>query len=479
MDTIAPNAWFREEETLHLEEVVKYQQLQGQMHAEIAERLKMFGTDIQAWTLDTRIAAMGLSSTQRLALVDMLKVLQERQTQAFDNFTPNLSAATFADRNADLLLEMVGAEELWRVFRVILGELEDPGLGPAVKAAVRVAGDCYAHCIRQARKWNAISSDKLREQPLVFLDAIDSPATANRNQTVQALGASIRRWRNLKLPLPIAILPLDYAPCLWTFCSLHHEVGHNIDQDLAIVPEIRSLLPDLLPADQEPHWRRWSGEILADAFGVVLGGAGFGVSLCTLSLLLGAATRYFSLDPNALHPPFPLRSLLAIEMLSQTGVAAHTQWAEMLHVIWSEMEKPPWIEAYAAKVADVAKLFLHTPLICLADHKLLDINPNLASDHQRTEELAKFLLSGKKSPRPVPSEDAGMHPRLVPCAAQLAVRNSIEPTAELLSNVHTFALEYMDLIPPIATLAPLAADGSKRKEYLLQLTRDLDFTRVA
>jgi hypothetical protein len=95
----------------------------------------------------------------------------------------------------------------------------------------------------------------------------------------------------------------------------------------------------------------------------------------------------------------------------------------------------------------------------------------MEADHQRTEQLARFLLG--QGPRPDP-QHAEMHPRLVPCAAQLAVRLAPQLTPALLADLHKTALDYLDLVPPVATLA--APVG--RRDYFKQLVHNINFATM-
>jgi hypothetical protein len=455
---------------------ITYEELQAQTRLELTRRLEVLSGDVALWTVAARLNSMGLSPSQRLVLVDFMKILQQRRDAAFDRIKNPLPSSEFAEGKANLLLEMTGAQEVWHVFRTILGQHEDIQAKTAVKAAARVAGDCYAFCIRRAREWNAISPDRFREQPLVLLEAVESPATAGRQDRVRALSTAVRQWRDVKLPLPIVLLPADYGQSIWTFCALHHEVGHNIDQDLNLAIELRAPLLDIVPAAQEPHWRRWTAEILADVFGVLLGGAGFAASLGSMALLLAPAKDFSELDEQAVHPPFVLRVRLIVEILRQTGVAGLETWAGELQAIWEAAQKPDWVAPFAAQAPQIAGHFLKRQLAALANHQLLELNPKLAEDQQRIEQLAHYFLSGKN--RPVPSKDAGMHPRLVPCAAQLAVRGTQQLSLEMLEKLQSGALAYLDLIPPIEHLAAPVAHAAQRREYLQQLARELDYRRL-
>src|SRR5436190_1035928 len=451
-----------------------YAGLQARAKLDLGRRVETLKADYSAWTAEARATALGLGPRQRTALGDMLAILDDKQRAALkqlDAPAAPLTPAGFADAQATLLIEMTGAQELWRVFRFMLGQLEDPFLQGPLKAAGRIAADCYTIGIQRARAIKAIEPHAFREAPLVYLEAVESPATAGRADRMQDLNASVRQWRNLKLPLPIVLLPVDYAHAIWTYCALHHEVGHNLDQDLGLRAEIRGGLIDVVAADQETHWRRWSGEMLADVLGIVLGGVGFALSLGALALLLGPAARYNDLDPDAEHPPLLLRVRLLAAFLRRTGVAAHAPYADQLDAIWNAAPRQAWLQPYADGVGAVAALFVGPSLEALKQHPITDLNNQMDADHAQVEALASYLLTGKKRPDPLAP---AMRPRLVASAAQLAVWNGTPADAAALQAIHTAALDYLDLVPAVTTLA--AEPG--RREYLQKLARDIDFGKL-
>ena len=374
---------------------MSYGDIQAVSKIDLASRLSVFNSDVDGWTDPARIAAAGLSASQRVALLDMITVLKERQQTALEKVQQAAQAEAFGDAVANFILETTGASELWRLFRFILEQGTDSYLQMSVRLAVRVAGDCYAHCISKARIWKAADPDRLREQPLVYLDAVELPATAGRGSKVQLLSLAVRQWRDLILPLPFVLLPLNFAQSVWTFCALHHETGHNLDRDLLMLQGLRGKLPETVPAEQEPDWRRWSGEILADALGIVLGGAGFVVYLAGEALLLGPAHRYQEPDPDAVHPPFLVRVPLLTAMLRTLHLTELDELAQELDNAWQEVPRPDWLQPFIDVAPKVAELFMMAKLAALKDHSVFDINPDFAADHQKATELASWFLTGK------------------------------------------------------------------------------------
>src|SRR5512145_1542917 len=115
-------------------------ELQGQIRLEIERRMGMLHADADTWTQPARIQKMGLSGSQLVALKDMVEVLEARQQLAFSKLTTGAPTVAFGNGNADMLVEMTGAHELWSTFRTILAQYEDAQLLRAVQSGARIAG---------------------------------------------------------------------------------------------------------------------------------------------------------------------------------------------------------------------------------------------------------------------------------------------------------------------------------------------------
>src|SRR5207248_3128696 len=98
--------------------------------------------------------------------------------------------------------------------------------------------------------------------------------------TIGDLGFPIYHYKHWYLPVSVIALPLDHTAAIWTYCSLYHEVGHLLNHDLDLYPTLRTPLRKrlLTGGTSEYHcrvWDKWLTEMIADTFGILLGGAGF------------------------------------------------------------------------------------------------------------------------------------------------------------------------------------------------------------
>jgi hypothetical protein len=439
--------------------------------AELQRRADLLSVEINDWneSASQNVDQMGTHKSQFWALKEMMDGLLARQTQLLKELSPEQSAQQFAERHYRLLMEIAGTQNLWGVFRYIFAQLEEKRLGLLVDAANRVAADCYITCLDHLRDWRLITEQQYREPPLVYLQANITPATLTRGKKVEALGFPLWQYPDLRLPIPIVCLPPDHADCLWLFCALYHEVGHNLDQDLKLGRELKQHLDTKLeaervPDDQREVWRRWTSEILADVFGVLLGGAGFSHSLA--SLLLVMAPRKLALDTENAHPDNYVRIYLVAELLRQSRIEALKQDAGTIMQMWEAQAKPNGIEDYLQACAPVVQIFLTQRLKALGDRRLLDLAPDLEGDAKNAAKLANFLRTGNGFDKPI------VPCRLVPVAAELRLLEMDKPSKEELQELQKRSLGYLNDLK-----RPKFLGAADRSEYLRQLIDKIDFTK--
>src|SRR5690349_9840313 len=104
---------------------MRYDELQALSKIDLASRLAVFNVDVDGWTDAARIKAAGLSDSQRVALVDMIGALKDRQKSAVQKLTQASKMDLFGEALANFILETTGANELWRLFRFILEQGTD------------------------------------------------------------------------------------------------------------------------------------------------------------------------------------------------------------------------------------------------------------------------------------------------------------------------------------------------------------------
>jgi hypothetical protein len=442
--------------------------------AEIRRRAAEMPREITSWVkqADTNFQGLGIHSSQVAALKVMVEALIERQSAAVNALDPGVPPAQFAELYLDCLDEIAGTQGVWSLFRSALGQRNIRDLGAALDLADLVAADCYQTCQNQANAWGLLKEEEFRAPPLVYLNSEPDVWTVRRGGRVQSLTPQELRYGDSRLPIPVVVLPFDTASSVWTFCVLHHEVGHNIDQDLGLVSELRQhLVPALeacnppVPQSRSMLWHQWEREILADAFGLLLGGTGFVRYAASFFLTRAPAADYQQLNQKSEHPPHALRVLILASLargcqLSELTSLADEVSAEATGVL------PAWAGEFRQDIETVVRVTMLQALQSLGNRRVLELVPNLAGDLSRANDLAASLLN-EKSPPAVTNPTFPV--RLVPAAAQIAFGRS--GTDALLSAIHTQALNFSTRIPRPRKLAGSYAQS----QFFRKLTMDLRF----
>jgi hypothetical protein len=446
---------------------------------EIRRRAALLPREVGAWSdvANANENNFGIHKSQFQALKIMMTGLLERQHVLLEGFTGNLSAEQFAEQSLAFGDEVVGTHDIWSIFRRIMAQRADANLKRPVDAADLVAADCYLMCMDRARDWDAIEEQKFREPPLTYFEAEVSPSTASRGYALESLGFPLRRYRDMRLPIPIVLLPLDHAASPWMFCNLHHEVGHNLDEDLHLKSELCNLLINPMiaagiPFDRQKLWaKKWCGEIVADVFGVMLGGAGFAYALCNWLLTLAPAARFQEFNAADAHPPFYVRINLIAALLRNLGSATLVEAADVLSDELKHLPKPVWTDLFVGDCEIIADVFLNQKLDALKTHSLREFNPKIESDMTLAKQIAATCLPinfNCTNPK-----NLGISHRLVPIAAQLAVSGFDNPSVEQLNAVQINSLNYLELIERPTFLA-----GISRKDFLNDLVSNLQFSQM-
>ncbi|MCS6839776.1 MAG: hypothetical protein NZ701_03230, partial [Roseiflexus sp.] len=424
---------------------------------------------------ENNLAGAGVNRSQLRALDVMMDELLERQDRLLQQAEAAASATERASRYAELQREIVGAHGLWRLFRFIFDQRHDEPGRTLLRAADVIAADCYNSMMATAVRWQLLR-DEVRPPPLTFFDAEFSALTASRGAEARAFGLALGRYRRLRLPLPVILLPSDQAESLWLYTTLHHEVGHNLDQDLRppggrlISEELSRHATSVLDAIRERDWERWMPEIVADAFGVLLGGAGFGYTMAALLLAAPVAERP---DPGE-HPNTPLRLRLLAELLRRCALPQFDAVAGWIDQALAAVPVPTALHPYLDDVAAVAAMTLDMPLMALGQRPLCQLAPDLAGEATLIEQLACHLLD----PQAQPPNAHGYPWRLVPAAAQYAVARLTAPDTEALNEIHTRALAFLNSAVPQSLLLGDDAAGplsAGRKDFWKRLAAALEF----
>jgi hypothetical protein len=431
---------------------------------------------------DGNVNGAGIHQSQVAAINILFDEIKKTQVEIFSvlGLTPDLP--TFKSKRFELEQELTATHGILSIFRFVLGQREDPHYyRAALDVADLIAADCYGPCIERAAQWGAIDKTRFRAPPLTYLNAQLSPAAFTRRHAFGAFKMPIEGNSELKLPISIVSLPFHHTPAVWTFCALHHEIGHIIDQDLGLYESIRPLLEATVAEDRRSIWVAWLREMIADTFGVLLGHAGYASLLAKLLLLPNTMVAELNLADK--HPTPFVRITLLGALMKRTGVPQLSELADAVVKEWNEAyDEPPDLIPFVRESEVVAEVLMNSTLPSLKSHTILDFasTAEVSSEYTTATSLASYLRTGILRPRP-----PDLRARLVPVAAQVAVAAVAENYDENVAKIQERAVEFMsnlrETMPEFLAgdefLAggPPGSPGAAREQYYRDLVRGLKF----
>ncbi len=445
--------------------------------ADLRRRSALLPQEVAGWRQmsDENKRQMGIHQSQIASIELELTGLDDAQQQLLADLDPADEPQEFATQRDRAERGLSALHGIASIFRGIFAQRqEDSSFRRALRAADLIAADCYRPAIKLAVKWQAIDKHSFREPPLTFLNAMALPAAFTRSHSFGMFDLPVAAYDALKLPISLISIPFHYAPAIWTYCSIYHEVGHPLDRDLGlrealIAPLRERLAAEMVDAARVTLWEEWLREIIADVFGVLFGGEAYVRTMTELLFL--PQSEVVTLRVGAEHPNPYVRLFLLGALLRRVDASLFTSAANEMEAFWTAVYgAPPAPLAFLGDCPAVAEVLLDTPLETLGGHVLRDFAPSPGDDHELTTQLAKHVGSGL--PRPSPAQ---FPIRLVPAAAQMAIRKGVTD----LEATQTRSLDYIDAIPQPAFLGPQDALTDKRNDFLRGLVRNTDFLALS
>ena len=453
--------------------------LQQQLVTELNLRAQLLAQEVTLWqTLaDENQDGMGIHQSQIRAVKWLFEGLEKKQQQVLAALNAAEAEAQFTQKRMALEDELSATHGIIAIFRTMLTQRKDERYYRQIlDGADLIAADCYKLCIELAAEWGAISEEKFRVPPLTYLNTMFSPAAFSRRHFFAAFKMPLNGYVELKLPISMVSLPFNHTEALWTFCSIYHEVGHLLDQDLGLHQALRASLEERLETFQRfSSWRDWLKEMIADTFGILLGSKGFAYSM--MKLLLLPDKKVIKIDRSDRHPTPYVRIFLLGALLRAMDQSDLAKVADIIEQTWCQWYgEPKHLAGYVAECPAIANMLLHEPLDTLQGHCLRDFAPaaTFADEQERIATLARYLRINFKRPNP-----NGFPVRLVPAAAQVAAWDVRHKHAKFYPEIQERTIEFIRALRQHLPQFLAFDDFSPSREaYLRGLVDQLNFSAL-
>jgi hypothetical protein len=457
--------------------------VEQQLVIELNRRAHLLQEELDLWEqlANSPESGMGIHRSQLEAIEILYRGFQRKLEQRLQaTVDVQGHGEEFSVAVVALEQQLMAAHGVMAVFRMILGQRSDNRFfRQALDAADLVAADCYKLCVDHALAWKATSKEEVRVPPLTYLNTMYSPAAITRTGRFGAFKMPMDGNLNLRLPIGVVSLPFHHTEAIWTFASLYHEVGHQLDTDFGLRSGLREQLDKRLAGSpRKPYWSRRLLELVADAFGVLLGGEGYARLLVKLLYLPQGVVR--TLDDSDLHPNHYVRVFLIGALLRGSRNDPPGAAAASFEEAWrTRYGEPGDLQPYIDDCDLVAEVLLDQPLACLNNHPIRDFVPaaTLASDQEQVQELSSYLRRGIVPPK-LEVDGVPFPVRLVPAAAQLAMEDVKENHAALYKQIHELALDFVrqlrGKLPKFLGPADLTELSEPRRQHFEALVEEVD-----
>jgi hypothetical protein len=393
---------------------------------ELSRRVEALPAEVSTWRNRSQNELdMNVHFSQLQALAIFVDALVSKQRALLDALDPEAEPGAFGSTGLQLINEIIKSQRMWDFFRDKLELRFSPDFKEVLWTADTIAWDCYRPVMDEAVQKGILPAAEIREPPLTYLVAEFSPATWVRRSRPfdgrdYALGTAT-------LPIPVIEIPWDHVGNLWELVSLQHEVGHDLEADLKLRPELllsinRVLKSQGVPAQRIKVWQAWEGETLADLIGLQLGGPAFTQGL--MHLLILPTQMVVTYDPSDPHPTHYVRILMNAAYIRTLipGRQELSDDAEAIKATWQALYGPP--DTFASFIGDFPHVFtalMDSPMDALGGSTLRDLLPYREEDDTRVRLAAAYLRTGMNAPTPL-----SMRPRHCVSAARLAATAVVE-----------------------------------------------------
>jgi hypothetical protein len=315
-------------------------------------------------------------------------------------------------------------EKTWDFYLELFGQRQ-ARFADWLLACDRIALECYQAVYTGLDGARSIPSPG----PLCYMATGFSPSTYRRGVALSRLGKRAN-------PFPVIQLPYHRLINPWTLGAVHHEVSHNIQNDLGLWDEVpRRITRRLREAGVEPEvyhtWARWHKEIWADLCGLLMGGPSNVASLIDVVAMSPDSTMAYNAE--GVHPTSYLRVLISVELLRRMGFP---EQAARFHRIWVRMYRSPressippaMLDTFPQANALVVDTICFQPYEQLGGKSLAQVVCFRPTHEQMTAEAGARIAEGT---------DPGIIPaRFLVGAARWAVDHELAPPGRIARNFY-------------------------------------------
>lgn len=291
---------------------------------ELERRTKELPAEVAEWkALTENDLDSNLHWSQMEAIAELIAAYSIRYKALFTKLPSENDKSAYEAALYDILMAIASAQRAWDFFRRKFDQRKSERFRKRLRVADIIAIDCYDAAIEVAKSKGWIAAEDVREPPLTYLSPELSPMTwargtrPNDGQSEELAGHT--------LPIPVVEVPYDQTANVWEFLSISHEVGHEIDADLKLLPAIKTNLSKTfenseMPSDRRRRWLGWASEIFPDFLALQMSGPAFAYMLRNVLILPPAQVT--QIVAGDVHPNHYIRVMLCAAYIRSIGAAS-------------------------------------------------------------------------------------------------------------------------------------------------------------
>jgi hypothetical protein len=264
------------------------------------DAIDRLATEVTVWLRHRRANDKAAHHSTQLDAVDtLMSESMARLRHAVRGLDVGQATGVLFDECRLYDLRILWLRRVWQYFRDKFDQRDDPALQPVLEAADEVVWSCYQQVYRQME----VMAPEFTSgpAPLPYIEAWYAPEAFPAELVPAGLKSEVdvgflREYLN-KLPIPVVRLQPACAGAPWWLIYLGHEVGHHIQfgvlPGMALTSQFREKVADAAlecgTSDEEAaQWQRWSTEIFADIFAMLMLGSWFLWAMVELELQAGS-----------------------------------------------------------------------------------------------------------------------------------------------------------------------------------------------